>query len=364
MKSFPWFEALQFSLRVMRKSFFKLFIPSMALSYVMGGLLALIVIDDDPMHLFTTAPPLIILIFVLLICIVALPIYAYLYPLLKRHVLFLGMQELCPHVLMDYKKSLRKIDFNPFSDFFSISLNRYLFQSLSFLLLFVLPFVLLFFVSFLGAGNIVWLMGQTIISITTLLIALIVGLLPVAMSYFKCFFAELHAIDRLIQEANSDLTKSKKIIRPDKQLLWPILSWKALLLVVYMTLVFTLGILYTRSGMATQSIMDYTNNLLFAIGLPVFLFGFLFQPFFEPVLNAIFKLRMDHNWFIWSYSRGSDIFLDNPNAIWILLFFLLLFGLLTAFFFLVETLSTVYFYHRCRGKDDGIEEDVNEHQST
>jgi hypothetical protein len=30
----------------------------------------------------------------------------------------------------------------------------------------------------------------------------------------------------------------------------------------------------------------------------------------------------------------------------------------------VETLSTVYFYHRCRGKDDGIEEDVNEHQST
>jgi hypothetical protein len=364
MTKLPWFEALKFSLRVMRKSFFKLFIPSMALSYVMGGLLALIVIDDDPMHLFTTAPPLIILIFVLLICIVALPIYAYLYPLLKRHVLFLGMQELCPHVLMDYKKSLRKIDFNPFSDFFSISLNRYLFQSLSFLLLFVLPFVLLFFVSFLGAGNIVWLMGQTIISITTLLIALIVGLLPVAMSYFKCFFAELHAIDRLIQEANSDLTKSKKIIRPDKQLLWPILSWKALLLVVYMTLVFTLGILYTRSGMATQSIMDYTNNLLFAIGLPVFLFGFLFQPFFEPVLNAIFKLRMDHNWFIWSYSRGSDIFLDNPNAIWILLFFLLLFGLLTAFFFLVETLSTVYFYHRCRGKDDGIEEDVNEHQST
>ena len=52
MPFFPWFEALRFSLRVMRKSFFKLFIPSMALSFVMGALLALIAFDDDPVHLF------------------------------------------------------------------------------------------------------------------------------------------------------------------------------------------------------------------------------------------------------------------------------------------------------------------------
>jgi len=374
----PWFEALKFSLRVMRKSFFKLFIPSMALSYVMGALLALIAFDDDPVHLFTVAPPLIILNFVLLICIVELPIYAYLYPLLKRHVLLLGMQELCPHVLMDYKKSLRKIDYSPLSDFVSISFVRFLFQSLSFFLWLVLPFVLLFFIPFPGAGNNVWLMGQTIISITALLIALIAGLLPVALSYFKCFFAELHAIDRLIQEEkihsvhpvsifwsheidettqeeNPDIIRSKKNIRPDKKLFLPILTWKALLLIVYMALVFALGIWYTRSGMATQSIMDYTNNFLYAIGgLPVFLFGFLFLPFFEPVLNAIFKLRMDQRWYIWTYSRGSDIFLENPNALWILLFFLLLFGLMTAFFFLVETLSSVYFYHGCRG-DGGVD---------
>ena len=232
MTKLPWFEALKFSLRVMRKSFFKLFIPAMALSFVMGGLLALIAFDD-PMHLITHGPPFFILKIVLLICILWLPIYAYLYPLLKRHVLFLGMQELCPHVLMDYKKSLRKIDYSPLLDFVSISFVRFLFQSLSFFLLLVLPFVLLFFISFLGAGNIVWLMGQTIISITALLIALIVGLLPVALSYFKFFFAELHAIDKLIQEVNSDLTKSKKIIRPDKKLFWHILTWKALLLLVY-----------------------------------------------------------------------------------------------------------------------------------
>ncbi len=343
----------------------------MALSFVMGGLLALIAGNAE--FNLTHAPLSINLLIVILICILALPIYAFLYPLLKRYVLFRGMQELCSHVLMDYKKSLGKIDYSPLLDFIPISFVRFLFQSLSFLLWLVLPFVLLFFISFLGAGNNVWLMGQTIISITALLIALIAGLLPVALSYFKCFFAELHAIDRLIQEAkihsvhpvsifwsheidettqevNPDLTKSKKIIRPDKKLFWPILTWKALLLVVYMALLFALGIWYTRSGMATQSIMDYTNNFLYAIGgLPVFLFGFLFLPFFEPVLNAIFKLRMDQHWYIWSYSRGSDIFLENPNALWILLFFLLLFGLMTAFFFLVETLSSVYFYHRGRG---------------
>ncbi|HOI25180.1 MAG TPA: hypothetical protein PK581_06260 [Caldisericia bacterium] len=358
MPLFPWFDALKFSLRVMRKSFFKLFIPAMALSYVMGALLALIAFDADfiSSHVLFFFP-----IIVVFICVISLPVYAYLYPLLKRHVLFLGMQELCPHVLMDYKKSLRKIDYSPLSDFVSISFVRFLFQSLSFLL-FMLYFALFFF----GSFKIVWFMGQVIISV--------IALLPVTWSYFTYFFAELHAIDRLIQEAkihsvhpvsifwsheidettqveNPDIIRSKKIIRPDKKLFLPILTWKALLLVVYMALVFALGIWYTRSGMATQSIMDYTNNFLYAIGgLPVFLFGYLFHPVFEPVLNAIFKLRMDQHWFIWSYRSSSDIFLENPNAIWILLFFLLLFGLMTAFFFLVETLSSVYFYHGCRGK--------------
>jgi hypothetical protein len=335
MTKLPWFEALKFSLRVMRKSFFKLFIPAMALSFVMGVLLALIAGNAE--FNLTHAPLSINLLIVILICILALPIYAFLYPLLKRHVLFQGMQELCPQVLMDYKKSLRKIDFSPLSDFVSISFVRYLFQSLSFLL-FVLPFPLLLFLSF----NIVFAVGIAILFS-------IIALWPVAWSFFAYFFAELHAIDKLIHEVNPDFIKSKRVIGPDNKLFWPILRWKALLLAVYMTLVFVLGILYTRSGMATQSIMDYTNNLLFAILLPAHLFGFLLLPFFEPLLNAIFKLRIYPDWIFGSYHIGIDIFLENPNAIWILLFFLLLFGLMTAFFFLVETLSSVYFYHRGRG---------------
>jgi hypothetical protein len=358
MTKLPWFEALKFSLRVMRKSFFKLFIPSMALSYVMGGLLALIAGNAE--FNLTHAPLSINLLIVILICILALPIYAFLYPLLKRYVLFRGMQELCPHVLMDYKKSLGKIDYSPLLDFIPISFVRFLFQSLSFLL-FVLPFPLLLFLSF----NIVFAVGIAILFS-------IIALWPVAWSFSAYFFAELHAIDRLIQEAkilsvhpvsifwsheidettqeeNPDFQKSKKIIRPDKKLFWPILSWKALLLAVYMALVFALGILYTRSGMATQSIMDYTNNLLFAILLPAYLFGFLLLPFFEPLLNAIFKLRIYPDRIFGSYHIGIDIFLENPIALWTLLFFLLLFGLMTAFFFLVETLSSVYFYHRGRG---------------
>jgi hypothetical protein len=142
----------------------------------------------------------------------------------------------------------------------------------------------------------------------------IIALLPVAWSFSAYFFAELHAIDRLIQEAkilsvhpvsifwsheidettqeeNPDFQKSKKIIRPDKKLFWPILSWKAILLVVYIALLFALRYCYIHSGKATQITMDYASTicLLSLYCIPALLFGFLFHPFFEPVLNAIFK---------------------------------------------------------------------------
>jgi hypothetical protein len=97
MQFFPWFEALKFSLRVMRKSFFKLFIPSMALSYVMGAFHALIA--DNAEFYWGHAPHSINLLIVLLICILALSIYAYLYPLLKRHVLFLRHEGTMPSCL-------------------------------------------------------------------------------------------------------------------------------------------------------------------------------------------------------------------------------------------------------------------------
>jgi hypothetical protein len=165
----------------------------------------------------------------------------------------------------------------------------------------------------------------------------IVSLLPVAWSFYAYFFAELHVIDEITQVAKPGCIRNRKVIRPDKKLFWPILSWKAIVFMLYIVLLFALGQLYILSGKAFN-FDSYSSGfdlaMLYDVS-PVLLFGFLFQPLFEPVLNATA---------IW-YRSGIDIFLENPNALWILLFFLLLFGLLTAFFFLVETLSSVYFYH-------------------
>jgi hypothetical protein len=335
----PWFEALKFSLRVMRKSFFKLFIPSMALSFLFGALHALIAIDA--WFYFIHQPngfPFV----VLLIYFLALPIYAYLYPLLKRHVLSLGLQELNPIPFEDYKQLQRKIWFGNFLRLVKISLKRYSFQNLSFLL-FMFPYILTSF--FLDRGGIILVMGRVILFS-------LVALWPLAMSYFSYFFAELHVIDEITQEVKPDYIRNRKAIRPDKKLFWSILSWKTLLFIVYIALLFALGSLYIRSG-KEMNILDYRSGFdlqMLYLGTPVLLFGFLFHPFFEPVLNAIFKLRPNQDWFVWSYRSSSDIFLKNPIAPWILLLFLLYFGLLTAFFFLVETLSSVYFYHSAQRK--------------
>jgi hypothetical protein len=340
MTKLPWFEALKFSLRVMRKSFFKLFIPSMALSFVMGALLALIALDAG---FYFTHFSVAFLFIVLFICFISLPIYAYLYPLLKRHVLFLGMQELRILSFEDYKHLSRRIRFRILLRLVKVSLKRYSFQCLSFLLL-MLPIILeLLF----ERRNV----GMGIIILDTVFISMI-ALLPVTWGFYAYFFAELHVIDEISQEVKAGCIRINKVIRPNKKLFWPILSWKVILFVLYIILLFALRQLYLHSDNAFGSLDNYRSGFVLAMLYeisPVLLFGFLFHPFFEPVLNAIFKLRPNQDWFVWSYNKGSDIFLENPIALWTLLFFLLLFGLMTAFFFLVETLSSVYFYHRCRG---------------
>ncbi|HOI24319.1 MAG TPA: hypothetical protein PK581_01820 [Caldisericia bacterium] len=340
----PWFEALKFSLRLMHKSFFKLFIPSMVLSFVMGALLSLIVLDA--WFIFTHAPYVFPMI-VLFICVISLPIYAYLYPLLKRHVLFLGMQELNLIPFEDYKELPRKIRFSNFLRLVKVSLKRYSFQSLSFLLLILLPITISIFLYIKKIDT------HLLEGIEIVLLLSIIALLPVTWGFYAYFFAELHVIDKISQEVKAGCIRNNKVIRPDKKLFWPILIWKALMFMLYIVLLFALGQLYILSGNAFSSFDNYRSGFVLAMLYeisPVLLFGFLFHPFFEPVLNAIFKLRPNQDWFVWSYRSSSDIFLDNPIALWIMLFFLLLFGLLTAFFFLVETLSSVYFYHSAQRK--------------
>jgi hypothetical protein len=324
----PWFEALKFSLRVMRKSFFKLFIPSMALSFLFGALNALIAFDA---WFYFTHFPIAFLFNVLFICVISLPIYAFLYPILKRYVLFHGLQELSLIHLNEYKQLPWKIRIEYFLKLLKISLKRYSFQTLSFLLL-MLPIILELLFERRNVG-----MGIIILDIVLISI---IALLPVTWSYFAYFFAELHVINEISQEVKPVCIRSRKLIRPDKKLFWPILSWKALMFVLYFVLLFALGQLYILVGKVFYFDIYFSRfdlAMLYDLS-PVLLFGFLFQPFFVHALNAI----LDYS--------GSNLFLENPNALWIMLFFLLLFGLLTAFFFLVETLSLVYFLHSAQRK--------------
>jgi hypothetical protein len=338
MTSLPWLEALRFSLRVMRKSFFKLFIPSMALSYVMGAFHVLLAHFLYMNSHFGPPRASIAFIMIAIMILLPLPIYAYLYPLLKRYVLFHGLQELSLIHLNEYKKIQWKIRLGNFLQLVKISLKRYLFQTLSFLLL-MLPVVLELFLERRNVG-----MGIMILDIVFISV---IALLPVTWSFYAYFFAELHVINEISQEVKPVCIRSNKVIRPNKKLFWPILSWKAILFVAYIALLFVLSFFwrYIATFCDSQSCGMGNGNLFRGI------FSFFTDGLSEslsPFLTINFLFVSFPS--VWLNISGSGSYL--PYSFWVQLFFILLFGLLTAFFFLVETLSSVYFYHRCRGNNE------------
>jgi len=344
MQFFPWFEALKFSLRVMRKSFFKLFIPSMALSFVMGGFhvllaYALLIVFDNHYGTLTAINGLIM---ILIMVLFQLPVYAYLYPLLKRFVMFQALQELNPFLLNAYNLLSRRIRYRFFLRLIKISLKRYSFQTIAFLVLLFPPIINLMF-------------NQSGLDIVILFS--LVSLWPLAMSYYNYFFAELSTIDEMIRETNPDFVLSANPILPRRKLFWPVVSWKAILFVVYIVSFYALPYF-------GRFFVDH------AVDQSVYMFiGRFFKDFFSyfssglsesvsPVLNiSLLFVRFPSFWF---NTSGSDL------PLWVYLFFillyLLLFGLLTAFFFLVETLSSIYFYHRCRG--NSMEEPTEKNEAS
>jgi hypothetical protein len=340
MTSLPWFEALQFSLRVMRKSFFKLFIPAMALSYVMGAFHVLLVYFFEMNSHFGHPRASIALIMIAIMILLPLPTYAYLYPLLKRYVLFHGLRELNPFPFNEYKVLSLRIRYRYFLRLIKISLKRYLFQTIAFLTLILLSFVNIYDL-FLGYHQDIDIVGSTLIVIFVSIIAL----WPLAVSYYNYFFAELRYLDEKSQELRSDSMTSVSPILPHKKLFWPILSWKAILFVAFIALLFVLS--FSWSYIATfcdSQSCGMGNGNLFREILSFFTDGL--SESLSPFLTINFLFVSFPS--VWFNISGSSL----PYTLWIQTFFLLLFGLLTAFFFLVETLSTVYFYHRCRGKDE------------
>ncbi len=359
MASFLWFEALKFSLRVMRKSFFKLFIPAMALSFVMGAFHVLLGFVLAIGFLATcVSNPIIGSIGLVLLVLFTLPVYAFLYPLLKRYVLYYGLQELNLIHLNEYKQLPWKIRLGKFGQLLKISLKKYSFQTLSFLLL-MLPIILELLLERRNVG-----MGIMILDFVFLSI---IALLPVTWSFYAYFFAELHVIDEISQEVKTGCIRKNKIIRPNKKLFWPILSWKAILFVAYIALLFILSFSwsYIANLCDSQSCGMGNGNL----------FGEFLSYFTDGLKESLSPLLSVNLYFVIFVPGLFDSYHTYPSHIlWIQAVFLLLFGLMTAFFFLVETLSSVYFYHGNRGSseemnfirnwNDGTEEEINEHQST
>ena len=323
-----WLEAWQFSLRVMRKSFFKLFIPSMALSFVMGALLGFIGSILFTGHHVGEYLSVKLIVVLILYTIVALPIYAYLYPLLKRYVIFHGLQELNPFPLIEYKVLSLRIRYRFFLLLIKISLKRFLFQSLAFLVLLLPPIINLMFNQ----------KGLDIIILFS-----IIALWPLATSYYNYFFAELSYLDEKSQELRSGSMPSVSPILPHKKLFWPILSWKAILFIVYIALLFVLSFSWSYIATFCDSQSGVMGNRS--------LFGEFLSYFAEGLSESLSPL-LTMNFLFVSFVPvllGSSS--TYPSYIlWIQAVFLLLFGLLTAFFFLVETLSSVYFYHGSKEK--------------
>jgi hypothetical protein len=162
----------------------------------------------------------------------------------------------------------------------------------------------------------------------------LVSLWLLAMSYCNYFFAELSTLDEMFREVNSDFVLSANPMLPKRKLFWPLVSWKAIMIAVYITLLIAFSF-------AWGFIAAFTDSVLKVIGCVGF-FRDCFR-FIAYSLTEYISPLLAVNFFI------LFIVLQSEYLIWIQAFFLLLFGLLTAFFFLVETLSTVYFYHRCRG---------------
>jgi hypothetical protein len=293
----------------------------MALSFVMGALLGFIGFVLMMMFYYDWGPPSAgtVLIMVAIIFFLSFSIYSYLYPLLKRFVIFHGLQELNTFTLSEYNLLSRRIRNRFFLRLIKISLKRYSFQTLAFLVLLLPPTIEMMFNQ----------KGLYIVILFSL-----VSLWPLAMSYYNYFFAELSTIDEMIREVNPDYVLSANPTLPKRKLFWLLVNWKAILLVVYITLLFAFSFAWGYIATFTDSVLKVNGYVSFFRDCFSFL-AYSLTESISPLLAVNFLILF--------------IVLQSEYLIWILLFFLLLFGLLTAFFFLVETLSTVYFYHRCRG---------------
>jgi len=333
-----WCRAFLFSLKVLRKSIFKLLIPALVLSLVMLLLNAVLAnfFREYVYVLFDGQGSfLVIALFLVMTACWTFSVYLLFhllaYPFTRFDVLFEGLKYLYPDALASFSKNKPKM-----TTLLILSSKRYFSQLGSFALIWILPVVALILL--------VTLKIPMSISLVILAILYIACLIPVAKGYVKYFYTDCKVL--MGTEDVSTIRASSK--NPCTCSHWKsILPWKIVLLLSYLGLLILLGYwMVTVQGMGSSF---YTNELLssslymrgdYLLWCSPFIYGFAATPFFSPVISIPFMLDLPY---------GFQLIGFWPILIQI--GFLLLLGLLTAFFFFVETLSTVYFFHQSLQKN-------------
>ncbi len=351
-------KAFLFSLSVMKGNIFRFFAPAILLGLfllMLNAIFALLfrtflwiaIHFGDPIisgfgllfHIFFIFP------------IYCLP-YVLFCPKLRWNVMLRGFRHLGYKIRISKDESTNEIK----KYFGSIFFSRLWHQLGSLALLFVfLPFFsLIFFTQIIGP-----LLVVVLLFLYTLMI------LPAIKGFVKHFFSECIVLDcfdsNQIKEyfptINLTDNLNNKALYQDKKLsslvnFHPkrLLLWKAVHLLLLLILILWLGYgLTIAQGLPASA---YTQELFpigvayeetFFLSFSHFLYGFALAPFFYPIINLDFS-------FLYLIEGINRFTMSNPYAFIVQFLFLLLLGVVTAFFFLVETLSTVYFYHHSKVK--------------
>ena len=345
-----WFNAFCFSMQVLKKNHFKLMIPA----FFLGIFMLFIYATVSYWFLFYASnvcpepyDTVSIFIVFLIIFIVTFFLYISIYPLLRTYVLYVG-----------WKIINRKTD-TAYHDFRlvwknegmgkrirAISMKRFLFQTISFLLLCILPILILLTHWKLSSFDTPYSSGTYIL----LHLFTILSFIPTIIGYSIFFFSELNLFQFLFkmnatttQKEKTDIsTKHTKI--NNHRISKIVLIWKIFLTTSYLVIAILLVLMllhFSYSNISNYPVMKYFTDVFqngffgfLLYGSKIFFVNFLFVPFFFQSLPSPNGTFLGVQW--------GEIF--SYQVFPVQLVFIILLGLLTAFFFLIETLSAVYFY--------------------
>lgn len=345
-----WINAFRFSMHVLKKNHFKLMIPAFFLGIFMLFIYTTVsywflvyanIVCPEPYDTVS------ILIVFLIIFIVTFFLYISIYPLLRTYVLYVGW------TIKNGKTDTAYHDFRLVwknqgmgKRIRVISMKRFLFQTISFVLLCTLPVLMLLAHWKLSSFDTPYSSGTYIL----LHLFTILSFIPTIIGYSKFFFSELNLIQFLFkmnvtttQKEKTDVSTKYTKINNHRTSKF-VLIWKIFLTTSYLVIVILLVLILlhlTHSNISNYPFMKYFTDVFqngffgfLLYGSKIFFVNFLFVPFFFQNLPSPNGTFLGVQW--------GEIFSFQVFPVQLL--FIILLGLLTAFFFLIETLSAVYFY--------------------